>query len=310
MRPLVLCSALLFLAPALASAQAPAPAPAGSDSAADLKKRGDDAMESLRYQDAVDAYTKAYALSNDPALLYNEGRAQQALGNYPDALVALDHFAQEASPELRARVPKLDELVADVRKHVARLAVRCDTRGARVIVRQRVAGTTPLAGPLSIDAGFASLEVDAEGYEPYKRDLDLAGGTQTVVDVTLVPRKITTLLRVGSTAASAIVSIDGTPIGNAPVEQVVSPGTHVIQLHRAGYEDTESRVVLAPGEHKEITLEPQKSAPVYAKWWFWTGAGAIVAGGVVTALALTLDKPASHGDSFSPSQVSAPLKSF
>jgi hypothetical protein len=193
---------------------------------------------------------------------------------------------------------------------VAHLAIRCQTRGARVIVRERVAGTTPLAGPLDVESGYAPIEIDAEGYEPYRREVDLQGGAQTVLDVELVPRKLTAFLRVASTAASAMVSIDGTPIGNAPVEQVVSPGTHKVAVHRDGYEDTESSIVISAGEHKDVSLDPQKTPPVYAKWWFWTGVGAVVAGGVVLGVALTTDKSASKGDSFSPSQVSAPITRF
>jgi hypothetical protein len=306
--PLLLLSSLG--SSAHAQGEAPsyvAPAP---DRAAQLKASGDAAMESLRYADALGAYAQAYALSRDPALLYNQGRAQQALGNFPEALADLERFAELASAELRQRVPKLDELIADVRKHVAHLAVRCQTRGARVLVRDRVVGTTPLAAPLDVDSGFAHIEVDAEGYEPYRRDVDLAGATQTLLEVELVPRKLTAFLRVSSAAASALVSIDGTPIGNAPVEQIVAPGTHTVAVHRDGYEDTESSVVLAVGEHKDVSLDPQKNPPIYAKWWFWTGVGVVVAGGIVTTLALTMDKGASKGDGFSPNQVSAPLTRF
>ena len=32
---------------------------------------------------------------------------------------------------------------------------------------------------------------------------------------------------------------------------------------------------------------PPDEAPVYARWWFWTGIGAVVAGGVVTAVLLS-----------------------
>jgi hypothetical protein len=31
----------------------------------------------------------------------------------------------------------------------------------------------------------------------------------------------------------------------------------------------------------------QPSSPIYAKWWFWTIIGAVVVGGVVTAVALS-----------------------
>jgi hypothetical protein len=44
--------------------------------------------------------------------------------------------------------------------------------------------------------------------------------------------------------------------------------------------------------------EPQESPPVYKRWWFWTGIGAVVAGGVVTAVLLSsksaAQSPACH----------------
>jgi len=33
--------------------------------------------------------------------------------------------------------------------------------------------------------------------------------------------------------------------------------------------------------------QPQESPPVYKRWWFWTGIGAVVAGGVVTGVLLS-----------------------
>ncbi len=36
------------------------------------------------------------------------------------------------------------------------------------------------------------------------------------------------------------------------------------------------------------------STPIYKTWWFWTGAGAVVAGGIVTAVLLTTGKKTSN----------------
>jgi hypothetical protein len=37
----------------------------------------------------------------------------------------------------------------------------------------------------------------------------------------------------------------------------------------------------------EPTTSPEKETPVYTRWWFWTGVGALVAAGVATALVLS-----------------------
>lgn len=41
------------------------------------------------------------------------------------------------------------------------------------------------------------------------------------------------------------------------------------------------------GVSQSAPPEPQESPPLYKRWWFWTGVGAVVAGGVVTAIVLS-----------------------
>src|SRR5262249_14067665 len=96
----------VVLACAIAAPATPSLALA-DESAAALKQRGDAAMDSLRYDDAIAAYEKAYAISKDPAILYNLGRVHQARGVYPKALEYLERFDREAPPELKSRVPLL-----------------------------------------------------------------------------------------------------------------------------------------------------------------------------------------------------------
>ena len=297
------------------SPQAPQVAPpvgaaSDADRAAALKKKGDEAMDSLRYADALTAYGDAYAISKDAALLYNKGRAYQALGDYPGALGELERFTSEAPAELKARVPKLNELLAEVRGRVATLILHCNTKNGRILVREHVVGSTGNEKPIKVTSGRAFVEVTAEGYQPYRKEIDLTGGATTTLDVVLVGRDRAGVLLVRSSAASGTVFIDGKPMGNAPVEVMLEAGVHKIFVHRDGYEDTESSAVLAAGERKEITVEPQKNAPITSKWWFWTSIGVVVAGGAALTVALLTEKKAGTGDNFSPGQVSGPLVRF
>lgn len=122
---------LVATAMGLALAIVLVPAPAFADEAAvqrveELKKRGNQAMLDLNYGEALDAYTAAIAIAPDEATLYyNLGRAHQAREDYPAALDALDQFAHKASPDVKARVPKLDQLIADVRSRVGTLSIQC-----------------------------------------------------------------------------------------------------------------------------------------------------------------------------------------
>src|SRR5262245_54511860 len=95
--------------------------PAATASAAELKSRGDDHMRVKRYEDALAAYDQAFELSKDPVIHYNRGRALQFLARYPQALEAFRRFEAEAPPEVRAKVPTLKDIIAEVRAKVALL---------------------------------------------------------------------------------------------------------------------------------------------------------------------------------------------
>src|SRR3954468_19469802 len=90
---------LVALAIAIMTTRARADGPIPrSDDATTEKARGDRAMDGLHFDEALEAYTHAYELGHDPAVLYNRSRLQQARGDYPKALEDLQMFDREASP--------------------------------------------------------------------------------------------------------------------------------------------------------------------------------------------------------------------
>ncbi len=275
--------------------------------ATQLKQRGDSAIDSMRYGEAVEAYASAYAITKDPALLYNRGRALQALGDFPGALEALESFSAAASPELKARVPRLAELVAEVRSRVATVTLACNVEGARIVVRDRIVGTTPVTGPLRFNAGAAAIEVTAEGYLPYTKNLDLPGGGTLSLDVTLLSKAKMSVLVLRAPVAGTTAIVDGKVVGNPPTEVVVEPGTHKILARAEGYADTETSAVVAAGEHRQFDLMLKQKPGVTSQWWFWTGLGVVVAGGAAITAAFLIERKPSQGD-LPPGTVSAPIR--
>jgi hypothetical protein len=275
--------------------------------AADLKKQGDAAMVSLRYDEAIEAYTKAYGITGDAALLYNRGRALQGLGDFPMALEQLESFKQQASPTLRARVPALDSLIAEVRAKVALVLVTSNAKGARILVRSKVVGTTPLGGHIKLNAGPATVEVEAEGYLPFKKDVDLQGGTETEIEAKLTLKSKMGLLTVRSPVPGARVFIDGKPAGNVPAERSLPAGTHKILVERDGYETATTTAVVNAGDKKQISIELKEKTSVLKRWWFWTGVGVVVVGGAAVTSALLIERAPDVG-TFEVEQVAAPLR--
>lgn len=275
--------------------------------AAELKKQGDSAMKGLRYEEAIAAYTKAYEINEDPAMLYNRGRALQGLGRYAEALEEFEAFKQKASPALKARVSGLDSLINDVRGKITTVTFKSNVEGARVIVRDQVIGTIPMTHAVKLNAGSAMIQVEADGFNTFEKRINLVGGESAEIDAQLVAKTNIGLLIIRSPVGGARVTLNGKPVGNVPVEKRLPGGTHRIVVDRDGYVSAETTAVVVAGERKvvNIALEPVK--PFYKQWWFWTGIGVAVAGGVAISIAATTEAPPDSGD-LTPGKISAPFR--
>ncbi len=216
-------------------------ASSGDDSrATELKSRGDADMDSGAYADAITSYRASYERRRDPALLYDIGTAYERLGDYPNALAYLEEFALAAPPDLRARVPALERIIAGVRASVARLRIACDVAGARIMVRGVWRGTTPLRDDIVLAPGPARVELFADGHRPFVHDVGLIAGRETTVRVALVD--------------------DDRVSTSAPPSHGDTPGS------------------------------------IVNRWWFWTGVGAVVLGGMAVAVALAQNHSQASGD--------------
>jgi len=304
---LVLVSLVALLGqPSSVHAQ-PAPAdPSAVEQARELKRQGDAAMESRRYPAALAAYEKAQSIAPDPALLYNAGRALEAMGRYPEALEKIEAFDRTAPRDLKARVPALAALIAELHAHVSQITIVCNVDGARVLVRNTVVGKTPLQAPVALASGKARIEIEADGHFPFAREIELPGGGNVVLDAQLGARNATGLLSIRTTVPGSDVMVDGKPLGTAPVETFVPAGSHRIAAWHTDWQKTETTTTISVGERKELTLSLNKEPGITSKWWFWAGVGAVVVTGAVVTTALLTERPAATGD-IAPGRISGPL---
>ncbi len=289
----------LWLASMPASAHGQGSTPEGRQSpegrALELKELGNKAMDSGHPADAVMAYDQALQLSQDPALIYNKGRALQALAQYPEALTHLERFAREAPQELRRRAHGLDVLIAELRQKVAGVRIFCNVPGAKVVVRDRVLGTTPIAGDLKVNAGAALVEISAEGYLPYSQEVNLAGALTTVLKAELASKATHGVLMVKAPVSGAAVEVDDTWRGTVPMELVLPAGTHRVRVEKEGFRLVTTSAVVEAGGSKELRIELEKEPGMLSRWWFWTAAGAVVAGTVSTIVILNTERSPHTG---------------
>ncbi len=295
-----LCIALCWTA--VASAQ-----PAGDPhtQAAALKRGGDDALARKEFVAALADYERSYEIEPNPALHYNRGRALEFLARYPEAVDALERFQAEAPADLKAKVPDLDAHMVDLKSKVATVSITTNAAGARILLGGHEVGRAPLPRAIRINAGPTTLEVFAEGYVDYRKEVDLKGGEATPLDVALSSRDTASYLVVKSSVVAARVSIDGKVVGLVPAEATLTAGPHPIHLEHDGYSNADTQVVLRAGERREISIDLIKSRSITSRWWFWTGIGVVVVGAAagVVVYALTTERSARSGD-FSPGQLS------
>jgi hypothetical protein len=291
---------------------APAAAPVSpkDDTVLQLQDQGDRAMLDMRYVDALSFYEQVRAL--DPAdvgLDYSIARAHQMLGEFPEALTALERFEQRASVEQKARVARLSQLFTDLRSRVSVFRLRCNQAGARVLVRDRVIGTTPLPISTRLAAGAATVQIELEGFFPVTREVILPGGGALDLEADLHARSRSALLLVETRPAGATVFVDGQRIGTSSprTELVVDAGSHQVTARRESYEEASVSVVLPAGSTRTLTVSLEHTTPVTQRWWFWSAVGLAVAGGVAVSVALVTERAPDHG-TLAPGQVRAPLE--
>ena len=261
----------------------------------------------MRYADALADYQKALALTPDDAgLSYSIARAEQFLGDYPAALAALEAFEARATPDAKAKVGKLDDLFAEIRPRVATLSLKCSETGARVLVRDKIVGTTPLP-PTRLPAGASTLQLELDGFFPVRRDVVLPGGGTLTIDAQLHPKSSSGQLGVTSDPIGARIAVDGRDLGTTSprVELALPAGPHEVLARYDGYDDAKVSLLLAPGATRDVTVPLERSRSVLTRWWFWSAAGVAVAGGVVLTYALTTEKGADRG-TLSPGRVGGP----
>ncbi len=310
-RALLLSAVLAAAAPVATVRVAYADAPSASavKRATELKKQADALMDDNKFADAYGIYQEAYAISADPALLYNGGRALEAMGDYPRALAQLQQFDTTAPKEVKALVPALDELIANLKARVTKLVVRCEIAHAKVVVREQLVGEVD-AGKIEtqVRAGKADISVLAEGYEPVKlQNVELPGGGERTLDVKLVPSKDIATIEVKVKPEGSLVTVDGKSFGPAPVQARVAAGSHEVVLHHAGFEDALFTVQVNAGETRMIDTGLKEPPSVLTKWWFWTAVGGVAVTGIVVTAALVSEKGADSG-TFSPGQVRGPFR--
>jgi tetratricopeptide (TPR) repeat protein len=184
---------VLALSGASALSSAPLVAAPGAEAsaattaeAADRYKQGIKLYEEGDYAASLAEFRRAYELAPAYQVLFNMARVHRQMQNYVEAQRHFERYLREGGRRVpRGRADEVKRELDELRKRVARLDVRCDEPGVEVFVDDESVGTTPLAGPVLVNAGRRRLSAVKPRYETFRTTLEVVGAETRVLAIAL-----------------------------------------------------------------------------------------------------------------------------
>lgn len=156
------------------------------------------AYEERRFHDAIAAFRRAGEIVPSADLWFNMARSYEELGEIDGAIENYRRYLRDrVDPPDRERIEEHIQQLEE-RAEAARLAARSrptsgtiridvDRAGATVILDDHELGTSPLAVPITVEAGTHTLEVRHEGSIPFRAEVQVDAGASVFAVARLTP---------------------------------------------------------------------------------------------------------------------------
>jgi hypothetical protein len=315
--------------PALAAPR-PAPAAPVDPSAAEARAaflEGTGLVEKAQWAEALASFERAAKLRPHPVTTYNIGACERAMGRYTRARdrfrAALTeneagggHLLPESLlTETKGDLGQIDEILAKVAFTVRpeNASIQVDGRPLGLVgslggpqtpegeggpptvvagLREPGPGEPPPAGTftLVIDPGAHVFSFSRKGFsdQVVNKTFD-PGKTYTV---TLELDRLPATLHIASNRDGAIVVVNGTDVGPAPIDLLRPAGDYKVAVQKQGFAKYETQVSLKPGEETNLRAAlPEEKKSLVTRWWFWTAAAVVVSAAAVGTYYLTRPAP-------------------
>lgn len=248
-----------------------------------------------RFDRAARRFEDGWALSREPAFLFNAGTAWMKHGDKVRAANAFERFLSVAPADRRRADERLTRLARSLSRTHGRLEVRVRPDDAVVTI-----DGTESAVPRWVPKGPIAVAVKARGYVSAEQTVKLAAGDRSVVSIGL--RLVETgELIVVSNPAGASVWIGGVERGLTPLAIEMLTGEYAVDVVGATA-STRLSAVVRPRATTRLDADlggVDDEQPLLEKWWLWTIVGAVVVAGVTTAVVVSSQDddtgPASWG---------------
>ena len=290
-------------ASAPASASATAPESPETAQARDEFVRGTDFVRKEQWAEALTAFEHAAKLRPHAVTTYNIGTCERALGRYTLARKTLRRALDEntaaggtqlpgdVTQEIKAQLGQIDGLLAaaDVKLDPPGASIAVDGRpldadpsDASVMIagiRDPGSGEPPANASfkLVLDPGAHVITISRKGYADAIVNQTFRPGSTTSLPLML--DRLPATLHIGADQEGAVVVVNGTDVGVAPIDLSRPAGSYRVVVSKPGFVTYEAQVVAQAGEQVELRAKlPVEKKSLTSRWWFWTAAGVLVVG--------------------------------
>ncbi len=226
-----------------------------------------------RYNDAVESFREAYALSGKPQAIFSLAQAERRLflvSQDPRNLYsAIEHFRKylEGVPEggrrgdatealeqlevLAARIATPEVALGAPAPVIGKILISTTTPDALIRIDDAAPVTSPLVAAVSL--GKHKVQVSAPGHITEVREVE-------ALEKTLMPLEIILRMKPSyvsiATHEGALLTVDGQLVGEMSTRKAIEmrPGPHTVAISLAGYVPRQEAVVLEPGQSQILSM--------------------------------------------------------
>ena len=149
-------------------------------------KRGVSLYQEADFKAALVEFRRAYELSHNWRLLYNVAQAEYQAHDYAASLASFETFLHEGGDRIaRPRRLEVEQEALRLRVRVGTLTIRSNTGGASVVIDDEAVGLAPLKRHVAV--GGRRIVVKKDGYAPWSKNIEIAGGDDLLFDAVLEP---------------------------------------------------------------------------------------------------------------------------
>lgn len=280
--------------------------------------RGAKLVRDAQWAEALAAFEESSRAHAHALTTFNVGACHRAMGQYTLARKDFERSLSEnaksggrdLSPALAEETKKSAE---EVTRLQAQLVLELAPENVKIAIDGRpleafreeggvailLADTLPAGAGLPapkgkfrvlLDPGAHVLTVSRTGFADAVRNETLGPGVSRELRLEL--DRLPATIRVASKPEGGQVLVDDADVGLTPVSISRPAGKYRVLVKKKGFLPFETQAALDPGQAVDVTAPLREDKPALTqRWWFWAGAGVILAGAAATTYALTRPDP-------------------